>query len=64
MTSKYETLRALVATETAWEGGRDHAFECDGINSAWFLERLAFLASHAPDHLVDDLIAKCAESPA
>jgi hypothetical protein len=60
--TKYEKMKALIGRETAWQGGRGTEFECDGINSAWFLDRLAFLASNAPDHLIEDLIVKCAEA--
>jgi hypothetical protein len=54
---KEKLLREAVAHDVAWERGVGYEFECDAIISAWLLEMLVKLASHAPRHLVEDLIA-------
>jgi hypothetical protein len=61
MATKYQKLRDLIARESAWQGGTAHAWECDAINSAWFLNQLALLAEQAPDYLIEKLIKRCAE---
>jgi hypothetical protein len=63
MTTKYNRVRDLVARETFWSRGISHPWEGDALTTPWFLDRLAFLASHAPAELIEDLIIKCAEAP-
>jgi hypothetical protein len=62
MATKYEKMRALIEKETAWSRGSDRPWQGDALTTPWFLDRLAFLAANAPDHLIEDLIAKCAEA--
>ena len=60
--TKLEKVKALVEREVAWSRGSDRPWQGDALTTPWFLERLAFLAANAPDHLIEDLIVKCAEA--
>ena len=63
MPTKLEKMRGLIEREIAWSRGSDHPWQGDALTTPWFLERLAFLAASAPDHLIEDLIVACREAP-